>query len=180
MASTVQNYSQSLISVLGNEPAIKTVKEQLDSIVEALESNDSFYDLMANPKIKNNEKKDIIRKVFGEVETPLLNTLLLLADRNKLTDLPGIHQAYVKDYNAMHKQDEVVIESAYKLSQDELNQIGQKFLDETGLERLIIENRVNEDLIGGFKVFIGTKVYDTSIQTQLNDLKQRFKVRTNS
>ena len=80
----------------------------------------------------------------------------------------------------MHKQDEVTIESAYELSEEELNQIGQRFLDETGLERLIIDNKVNEDLIGGFKAFIGTKVYDTSIQTQLNDLKQRFKVRTNS
>lgn len=180
MASTVQNYSQSLISVLGNEAAIKTVKEQLDTIVEALNRNDSFYDLMSNPKIKNNEKKDIIKQVFGNVETPLLNTLLLLTDRNKLSDLPEIHQAYMKDYNKLHKQDEVVVESAYKLSQEELNQIGEKFLDETGLERLIIENKVNEDLIGGFKVFIGTKVYDTSIQTQLNDLKQRFKVRTNS
>lgn len=180
MASTVQNYSQSLISVLGNETAIKTVKEQLDTIVEALNSNESFYDLMSNPKIKNNEKKEIVKRVFGNVEGPLLNTLLLLADRNKLSDLPAIHRAYVKAYNRLHKQEEVVIESAYKLSQDELNQIGEKFLDETGLERLIIENRVNEDLIGGFKVFIGTKVYDTSIQTQLNDLKQRFKVRTNS
>lgn len=180
MASTVQNYSQSLISVVGNDDAIKTVKSQLDSIVEALNSNESFYDLMTNPRIKSNEKKDIIKNVFGNVEVPLLNTLLLLAERNKISDLPEIHQAYVKDFNKLHKQDEVIVESAYKLSQDELNQIGEKFLDETGLERLIIENRVNEDLIGGFKVFIGTKVYDTSIQTQLNDLKQSFKVRTNS
>ena len=180
MASSVQNYSQSLISVLDDEKTIKKVKKQLDTIVKSLSDNESFYDLMSNPRLKQSDRHTIIKNVFDDVQPELLNTMLLLSDRGKFNQLPGIHHAYVAEYNKMHKQDEVTIESAYELSEEELNQIGQRFLDETGLERLIIDNKVNEDLIGGFKAFIGTKVYDTSIQTQLNDLKQRFKVRTNS
>lgn len=180
MASSVQNYSQSLISVLGDETAIKAVKEELDTILSSLNDNASIYDLMSNPKLKQSDRHGIIKNVFGTVQPALLNTMLLLSDRGKFNELPAIHQAFVREYNKLHKQDEVTIESAYELSEEELNQIGQRFLDETGLERLIIDNKVNEDLIGGFKAFIGTKVYDASIQTQLNELKQRFKVRTNS
>ena len=72
------------------------------------------------------------------------------------------------------------MESVYKLSSEELDQLGQIFIDKTGYEKLLITNEINEDLIGGVRVLIGSKVYDGSVKSQLDGIKNQFKEHTNS
>ena len=66
----------------------------------------------------------------------------------------------------------------YALSDEEIQSIGKVFVKKTGFSKLLIENKVNEELIGGIRVFVGTKVYDGSVEGQLADLKNQFKERT--
>lgn len=67
------------------------------------------------------------------------------------------------------------MESVYKLSSEELDQLGQIFIDKTGYEKLLITNEINEDLIGGVRVLIGSKVYDGSVKSQLDGIKINLK-----
>jgi F-type H+-transporting ATPase subunit delta len=106
--------------------------------------------------------------------------LLILSDRNRFSEVEAIHDHFIQNYNAHYKQENVVIESVYPLSEEEIEGIGKVFIKKTGLSKLLIENKVNEELIGGIRVFIGTKVYDGSLNTQLSDLKNRFRESTNS
>ncbi|WP_390575068.1 F0F1 ATP synthase subunit delta, partial [Staphylococcus pseudintermedius] len=55
-----------------------------------------------------------------------------------------------------------------------LMQVTNALLDRTGLKDLIIHSTVNEELIGGVRVKIGTKVYDGSVQNDLNQLVKKF------
>ncbi len=59
--------------------------------------------------------------------------------------------------------------SPYKMSESELKEVKKKF---SFLKDKKIVNEVDENLIAGFKVKIGTKVFDFSLKTKLNSLKQ--------
>ena len=103
-----------------------------------------------------------------------MNTLFLLANNNKLSLIPSVFIDYRNIYNQVHSQDLMKVESVYPLSNEELDEIGKVFIKRTGLKKLILENEINDSLIGGVRVTIGTKVYDGSIQNDLNQLTKSF------
>ena len=96
-----------------------------------------------------------------------------MASNNKLDLLPYLYEAYEEVYNEHLGIRKATVESTYKLDETELERIGQVFVQKLGLNKLIMKNEVNPSLIGGVRIKIDTKVYDGSIKTKLNDIKQR-------
>ncbi|MFD2830681.1 ATP synthase F1 subunit delta [Corticicoccus populi] len=180
MANSAKKYAQALFSAVQDENTLKRVHEDFEVVMKSIENVPGFNDFMENPRIRKESRKALIETTFKGVEKPLLNTLLILSDKNKLNELSDVHAAFVDEYNKHENQQYVVVESTYKLSAEELDEIGKYFINKTGYEKLLIDNKVNEELIGGIKVFIGTRVYDGSVSGQLESLQNQFKERTNS
>lgn len=65
----------------------------------------------------------------------------------------------------------IYIFSPYKLSEEEIKKIKEKI---PGIENGRIVNEVDESLIAGFKIRIGTRVFDFSLKSRLNSLKQKI------
>jgi F-type H+-transporting ATPase subunit delta len=180
MAGSAKKYAHALFSAIPDNDTLKRVRGGFENVIKGIEDVPDFNDFMDNPKINKAERKTLVETTFKDVEKPLLNMFLILTDKNKLTDLPEVYEAFVAEYNKYWNQEYVLVESTYKLSADELDQVGKYFIDKTGYDKLLIDNKVNEELIGGIKVFIGTRVYDGSITGQLEAIKSQFKERTNS
>src|SRR5699024_6020325 len=119
-------------------------------------------------------------KTFSGTDRLLLNLLRILTDKKRFILIDEIYEDFLTLYDENHNQARVTVESVYKLSSEELDQLGQIFIDKTGYEKLLITNEINEDLIGGVRVLIGSKVYDGSVKSQLDGIKNQFKEHTNS
>ena len=180
MANVSSNYASALFQAIENEETLREVKKDFSKVVKSVHNVPEFNDFITNPKIARAERKAVLKSVFSEVEGPLYNMLLILFDKGKITELENIHEDFIELYNEHLSQEHVMVESVYKLSSDELDDVGKFFMKKTGLKKLMIENEVNENLIGGIRVFIGTKVYDASVRGQLNALKNQFKEHANS
>ena len=178
MASSPQTYSRALYSSVAESGQLDEVKADFDEVIKAVREVPNFAEFMVNPAIGKDKRKEAVENSFKDVVTPLHNLLLILADRNLLSEIESVYTNFLEAFNAHYNQENVVIESVYELSDEEINSIGKVFIQKTGLSKLLIENKVNEELIGGIKVFIGTKVYDGSINGQLGDLKNQFREQT--
>lgn len=176
MANTSQKYAQALYDVAAKQNVTDEISQELTELSTV--AKDHLKDLKAidsNPKLAQNERQTFVETVFKGTSKPLLNTLFLLANNSKLALLPEVNEAYRNIYNNVHQQDLMKVESVYPLSDEELDEIGKAFIKRTGLKKLILDNQINESLIGGIRVTIGTKVYDGSVQNDLNQLTKSFK-----
>ena len=63
--------------------------------------------------------------------------------------------------------------SALPLTQDQLNQLQDKFAKILG-DTVSLENRVDDELIGGVIVEIAGRLYDGSLRGQLNRLQAQW------
>ncbi len=180
MAVSANNYSKALFEAIRDDDTLNKVRDDFGKVMESVRNVPNFHDFISNPRISRDERRAVIENAFKEVQTPLYNTLRILSDKGKMTEIEDIYEDFIKLYNAHFNQAHVLVESVYKLSGEELDDVGKTFIKITGLKKLLIENKVNEDLIGGIRVFIDTKVYDASIKGQLNTLKSQFKEHANS
>ena len=73
-----------------------------------------------------------------------------------------------------YKQDFAIIESTYELSEDEISRIVELIKKQTELSNVIVNTKINQDLIGGFRVKVGTTVMDGSVRNDLVQLQRKF------
>ena len=61
------------------------------------------------------------------------------------------------------------------MSQKELDKIVKLVTQQTKLSKVIVDTKINPDLIGGFRVKVGTTVLDGSVRNDLVQLQRKFR-----
>lgn len=180
MANISQKYASALFDVAAQHGTLESVKVDFNEATEAIADVENFIEFMDNPKITKEKRAAVVNETFGNSDRLLLNLLRILSDKKHMSLIEEIYDEFLSLYDESHNQARVTVESTYKLSTEELDQLGQIFIDKTGYEKLLITNNINEALIGGLRVLIGSKVYDGSVKNQLEGIKNKFKEHTNS
>lgn len=174
MANVLNKYAESLLEVAKVQGVSQSVYSDLLEIKQALVNDSTFASFAEDPKVSKEARIAFVTETFKGVDAPLMNLLKILADRKQLGLIPGIVDAFVEYYNSANQQAKMKVESVYPLSSEELDELGKVFIEKTGYKKLLIENVINESLIGGIRTTIGTTVYDGSVINELNQLSKSF------
>lgn len=174
MANVLNKYAESLLEVAKGQGVAQSVYSDLLEIKQALVNDSTFAAFAEDPKVSKEARTQFVSETFKGVDAPLMNLLKILADRKQLGLIPGIVDAFVEYYNNANQQAKMKVESVYPLSSEELDELGKVFIEKTGYKKLLIENVINESLIGGIRATIGTTVYDGSVINELNQLSKSF------
>lgn len=150
------------------------LKPLLQSLHDALKQQPIINEKLSDPSIKINQKLSSLKNSLGD-QTPdiLLKFFDLLASKNRLPILNLILEEYIKIQESSQGIVRGVITSAYPLDENQIKTLTSK-LNKNPQHTLILEQKINSDLIGGFQVQIGDLIYDWSISTQLKGFRHRF------
>ena len=90
-------YAQALYELAAERDMLGRVQQELEVVAETLRQHGDLGTLIYHPRVLPQAKKDTLRKIFAdEVQSFVLNFLLLLVDKRRETALPGILQDYTK------------------------------------------------------------------------------------
>ncbi len=173
ISSTIaKRYARAFFQIAGEEKRYEDYYRELRSFSAVLRENKNLSEFLANPVFDQPDKKAVLRSVLEKVRvSPLTaNFLNLLVDKRRIGILSAIEGSYreLMD-NALNKA-RVTVSTAFPLT-GELSGRLQKALE--GLTGREVEMTVSEDptLLGGIVVRVGDKLYDGSIKTQLNNMR---------
>ncbi|WJP97583.1 F0F1 ATP synthase subunit delta [Macrococcus bovicus] len=167
-----KKYAESLFEVGHEQGVADSIKKDLDTLKTVVSADQSFHRFAEDPQVSKQSRIEFVEKTFKGVDQPLMNLLKILAERKHLELIPAISAEYEHFYNEANEQQYMKVESVYALSDEEINDIGKAFIKRTGYKRLLIENIINTDLIGGIRATIGTTVYDGSVQNSLKEISK--------
>ncbi len=154
----------------------------------------ALYDLASEKKCIDDIQKDfeLVNKALKEsselrqvIKSPLVNseanlhnlttTFLKVLDNNKrISNIASIILQFKKINSEKRGDITADITSANILSDDEKNNITNQLKKSLG-EKLSLNFDVDEDIIGGLIVKVGSKMIDTSIANKINKLKIAMK-----
>lgn len=167
-------YGEALFGAADDLGKIDVFTKGLDEISEIFRQNKDFYQLLKSPIMPVYEQKEMLDKVFkGKLDPELLNFLKVLSDKMRMASYEGIVHEYKKLVDKKDGFAKGVVYSAVAIPEDKLESLEK----ETGklLHKTIkLENEIDEDLIGGVKIYISGKLIDASIRRSLDDLKERI------
>ena len=109
-------------------------------------------------------------KLSGDAE----NFVRVLAQNDRLTLLPEVRTQFEALKNEREGVIEAEVQSAFDLSEAQLNDLVQRLEKKTG-RKVRAKVNVDRELIGGVKVVLGDKVIDGSARAQLGALETALK-----
>lgn len=174
--AAAMRYARALFDVAVKERVdLDAVERELAGIVSLIAANPELQRVITHPAIAPAKKRAVIERLLAmsPVNPLLARMLVLLADRDRLGILPDLLDGYRNRVMEYQKVVRAELTTAVELPGDRVTALQQSIAAATG-RRVQLETRVDPSIIGGAVTRIGSTVYDGSVTTQLQRLKERL------
>lgn len=159
----------------GTQAALDEFTSFMDDVLKA---HPQFMELLTSGLIKREAKLGVIDRVVAPHGSPLFtNFLRVLCQNGRLDILPLILQQTWRQFEVRSGRRPVTIKSAKALSEESLNRVRQQLQASLPFDP-ILHTEVDESLLGGLVIQIGDTVYDTSLRTRMNQLRDNLRRRS--
>lgn len=169
-------YAKAIFELAKEAKTLPALEEDLDVLAETLESNAEFGDLISSPVYSRDDQASAVAEIAKKMKLSALvaNLLALMASKRRLFVLPALI-ASVKEMIADEKGEiSAEITAAKSLTKAQSDKLAKALKASVGKD-VKINVAVDESLIGGLIVQVGSRMIDTSIRSKLSNLQNSMK-----
>jgi F-type H+-transporting ATPase subunit delta len=168
-------YAEALLAAADAAGQTAQVVEEIDSLVDDVFKHDSRLEtLFSGAAVGRRVRAEAIEKAFrGRASDVFFHFLLVLNGHDRLELIGPIRWALHELIDERDRRLRVHVYSAIPLSEDFQARIRQAVHDAFNLEPVLVQY-VDPALLGGLKVRIGDRVYDATVRTRLDNLRNQL------
>lgn len=167
-------YAKSLIDLAQEQNALEQVKADMAVFVQTLKANSELQAVLRNPIISHAKKKSVLNALFaGKLSKVTVSFFDIMVTKSRAEILYPAALEFGNQYNVINNIINASVVSAAPLSAENLKTLTDEVKKVTG-GNVVLTNKVDPDLIGGFVLNIGDRQIDTSVATDLKVIKKEF------
>lgn len=164
-------YAEALLELIQKYQIVEKANQDIIIVNQVLLESTQLNIFFANPLIKSSSKKDVIKQLFsGQISDIILSFLLVLVDRKRISLLQNIILKYFELECKIQSITLAKVITAIPLTDKQKNKLIKKLEIMTDSTQVNLNITIDSDLIAGFKIQIGSKVIDTSLKDQIEQM----------
>lgn len=173
--TVARRYATALADVVIKSGETMTVKSELKSWEEMMNANANLQSAFSNPAIAHANKEKVLESLLEKAKPSKTtgNFLRVLLRNDRLTELREINDKFASVLNERSGIVTAEVTSARPLSEAEKSDFQANIAKLTG-KKVNLNFKTDESIIGGVVTRVGSTVYDGSVKTQLENLKQQL------
>ena len=169
-------YASALFGLAEEQGDLETLSKNVEILMKSVKESDDLNILISSPMYTRDEQENAITAIAQKMGLNdfVTNTLSLMASKRRLFVIPTF-LAVLDDLIAASRN-EVTAEviTARSLSKSQIIKLTKSLKSNFGKDIRIYES-VDEGLIGGMIVKVGSRMIDTTIKSKLNSLQNVMK-----
>jgi F-type H+-transporting ATPase subunit delta len=165
-------YAKALVASAEKTGQTDRVVEELEAVVaDVFEKLPRVSAAFLSPRLANAEKVQMIDRAFAGKVSPLVVTFLkVLSAHGRMDSLRAVARTARKLLNEMRGRVEVEVRTAAPLSNPLREQIATRLAATLGKE-IVLQAKVDPELLGGVVVRVGDTLYDGSLSSKLQNMR---------
>jgi F-type H+-transporting ATPase subunit delta len=168
-------YAKSLIDLSQEQNAFEDLIKDMLLFEEVVNHNSELEAILKNPIVPLDKKAGILKDVFGNKVHQITQSFFkLTVNKGRSGILFETAKQFISQYQAIKGIVTAEVTSAIALTDANKNEISSLVKRELGAKEIIIKEKVDEKLIGGFILKVGDKQFDASIAGSLSKLKKEL------
>lgn len=165
-------YAKSLLDLGQEQGTLDAVKQDMDLLGQVVADSRELRLLLRNPIVKHDKKLAILTALFkGKVSDMTMKFFTILTSKNREATLEYIAPEFQLQYNLLRGIQTAEVTSATPLTAIARLEVKRLVAQQTGHSEVILSEKVDPELIGGFVLRIGDQQIDDSIRTNLRKLR---------
>jgi F-type H+-transporting ATPase subunit delta len=170
-----RRYATALADVVIKSGEIETVKSELSSWEQLMTANAQLQGAFENPSIAHASKEKVLDGLIGKTKPSktTANFLRVLLRNGRLLDLPEINERFAVVLEERSGTVVADVMSARELSEAQRQELKAN-LEKLTSKHVKLNFAIDPSIIGGVVTRIGSTVYDASVKTQLENLKEEL------
>lgn len=167
-------YAKSIFDLATERGEVESVRADFDLFTAVCQSNPDFVIMLRSPVIPADKKQNILNAVFGKKLSVITSTLIeIIVRKRREKYLPDIANRFNVMYDTSQNIIRGVITSATPLSEAQRASI-RALVEKELNTQFVMEEKLDESLIGGFSLRVGDYLHDGSVASTLRKLSQEF------
>jgi F-type H+-transporting ATPase subunit delta len=172
---TARRYAKALFMLARESRATEAVGRELDTVAAPIRDDRELREVLTRPWIKPADRRGIAaglaeRAGAGKMVRDFLG---LLGERGRIDHLPEIVAAYQALLDEELGRARAQVRSAVPLTDAERRGLAERLGRALG-KQILLEERVDGTLLGGFIAQVGSLILDGSLDAQLGRMRERL------
>jgi F-type H+-transporting ATPase subunit delta len=173
--SLARRYARAIFDVGVEKETFEKIGDEIDELARAYDGSRDLVEALTNPIFPRAQRRAVLEAVLdrANVTSTVRHFVLLLLEAERVPYLPAIARELraLVDQKAGRVHAEVT--SAVELDGGHVKTI-QSALERLSGKAVVLETKQDPELIGGVVAKMGDIVYDGSVRTQLERMRERF------
>ena len=167
-----KRYARAFFEIARKDNQLENYYEELKNFAFLLEESRDLKEFLSNSIFSRDDKKAVIENLLPKISVSSItaNFLKLLIDKQRIGILSDIVSCYREFMNNALRKVRIDVKMAFPLSA-ELTKNLQKGLEELTGKKVEMTMAEDVSLVGGIVVRVGDTLYDGSVKTQLNNIR---------
>ena len=175
ISSISTKYAEALVGVATDLQQEDKVNDELVVFGKLLESHKELQETLTNPAIPFSAKRKIIEALAGKVliGKTVVNLILVLLENARMSQFQQVLMIYRNLLDERRGLVVVDVFSATEIKVSDRQDLEKTIANLTG-KKVRLRYHIDEKLIGGLKLQIGSTILDGSVETQLKQVRQHL------
>lgn len=175
-AAIAGRYATAIFDLAQEANGLDALAADVGALDAALTGSADLRDLIASPVYTREDQGAAVAALAGQMglSAPLANGLKLMAAKRRLFALPQLLRALAAAIAEARGEMTAEVISAAELSADQAGKLAATLAKQTG-KTVKLNVAVDESLIGGMIVKLGSRMIDTSVKAKLASLQNAMK-----
>jgi F-type H+-transporting ATPase subunit delta len=173
--TVARRYAAALADVVAERGEARQVQEELSAWELMIRNNAQLQEVFSNPTIPYDQKRKVLSTLIERtrVRPMTANFLQVLLQNQRLTELGEVNKRFAHVLDERSGIVSAAVTTARPVPESSQQALRQKLTQLTGKE-VRLSFQTDEELIGGIVTRIGSTVYDGSVRTQLQQVKEKM------
>lgn len=167
-------YARALFLLTEENETTDKVLADLRIAKQVISENPRYSSLADTPALPKEEKLALIGEAFAPLDRDLVSLLKILVEKHSVALFPRIADEYFSLYDNSRGIERVVAVSAVAMTEEQILGVKKRLEEQTG-KTVIVENKIEPEILGGIKLRYSGIQLDGSLKTRLDALDKSLK-----
>ncbi|RZJ31316.1 MAG: ATP synthase F1 subunit delta [Flavobacterium sp.] len=173
MSRAAIRYAKAILDAAHDKGAATEVNNDMLGIASTIGGNAELTNFLSSPTTTSDVKESALNEVFSGINDLTKSLFRLLHDNKRFEILGAVASEYNRLFEEMNGVEVAKVTTAIPMDKEMEGKVLSKILEFSN-KKVVIENIVDESIIGGFVLRIGDQQYNASVSNRLQTLRREM------
>jgi len=169
-------YAKSIIDLSIERNQLELIYQDFYLLNSSIDSSRDLELMLHSPIIHTDKKQKVLELIFSDkINSMTMDFIKIILRKKREMFLFSIAKAFIAQYDVIKKIEHVELTTASPVNPDLAQQISDEMKTVLKMEKIDLQQGIDADIIGGFKLTFDNKQIDASLKHQLDLLEKEFR-----